>query len=85
VEGGRVVRRIAVGATAGAVARAGSTLWVSATSAPDRYALVRVDAEEGKVTQRISLGYDVPQTLVAVGKDLWVITSGGQAKLVSPE
>ena len=85
-EGGRVVRRIMVGARAGVLTRVGSSLWVSTSRGPaDSNELVRVDAEEGKVTQRISLGYDVPQTLVAVGKDLWVITSGGQAKLVSPE
>ena len=46
--------------------------------------LVRVDPDEGKVIQRIDLGFDVPQTLVPVGKDLWVITSGGEAMLVSP-
>jgi hypothetical protein len=85
VEGGRVVRRIAVGTTAGVVARAGSTVWVSATSGPDRYQLVRVDPDDGKVIQRVNFGFDVPQTLVPDGKDLWVITSGGEAKLLSPE
>jgi hypothetical protein len=86
LEGGRVVRRIAVGALAGVLTRVGSSLWVSASHGPaDSNELVRVDADEGKVTQRIAFGYDVPQTLVPDGKDLWVITSGGKAKLVSPE
>jgi hypothetical protein len=86
VEGGRMVRRIAVGATPGVLARVGTAVWVSASRGPaGGNELVRVDADEGKVTQRIGFGYDVPQTLVPVGKDLWVITSGGEAKLVSPE
>jgi hypothetical protein len=84
VEGGRVVRRIAVGATAGVLARIGSALWVSASPGVDRFELVRVDSDGGKVTQRIGFGFDVPRTLVPVGKDLWVITTGGEAKLVSP-
>ena len=46
--------------------------------------LVRVDLDEGKVVQRVAFGVDVPQTLVPVGKNLWVITSGGKAMLVSP-
>ncbi|MDP9293005.1 MAG: hypothetical protein M3O90_01045, partial [Actinomycetota bacterium] len=86
VEGGRVVRRIAVGATAGVLARAGSAVWVSASRGPaGGNELVRIDPDDGKVVQRLDFGYDVPQTLVPVGKDLWVITSGGEAKLVSPE
>jgi sugar lactone lactonase YvrE len=85
VEGGRVVRRIAVGVTAGVVGRVGSALWVSVTRGPPgTHQLVRVDPDEGKVVQRVAFGADVPQTLVPVGKDLWVITSGGEAMLVSP-
>jgi hypothetical protein len=86
VEGGRVVRRIAVGVTAGVVGRVGSAIWVSVTRGPaGTNELARVDLDEGKVVQRVALGFDVPQTLVPVGKDLWVITSGGKAMLVSPE
>jgi hypothetical protein len=85
VEGGRVVRRIAVGVTAGVIGRVGSAIWVSVTGRPaGTNQLVRVDLDEGKVVQRVAFGSDVPQTLVPVGKDLWVITSGGKAKLVSP-
>lgn len=86
VEGGRVVRRIAVGTgvTAGVIARLGSGIWVSTSGGPaGGNKVVRVDADDGKVTQRIDLGFDVPQALVPVGKGLWVITSGGDAKLVS--
>ena len=50
----------------------------------DGFEVVRVDPDEGKVVQRVRLGHDVPRTLVPVGKDLWVITSGGEAMLVSP-
>ena len=86
VEGGRVVRRIPVGAVAGVVGRVGSAIWVNVSREPDNAnQLVRVDLDEGKVVQRIAVGFDVPQTLVPVGKNLWVITSGGKAMLVSPE
>ena len=85
VERGRVVRRVKVGQTAGIVARAGPAVWVSATPAPDTYELVRVDPDDGKVTGRMRLGWRVPQVIVPVGKRLWVITSGGDAILVSPE
>ena len=67
------------------VGRVGSAIWVSATRRPaGTNELVRVDPDEGKVVQRVDFGFDVPQTLVPVGKDLWVITSGGKAMLVSP-
>ena len=84
IEGGRVVRQVAVGGTAGVVGRAGSSIWVGATSAPDTYELVRIDPDDGGVVQRVNFGSDVPKALVPVGKDLSVITSGGKAKLVSP-
>jgi hypothetical protein len=86
VEGGRIMQRIAVGATAGVVARVGSTVWVSATRGPTGgNQLVRIDPDDGKVIQRVDFGFAVPQALVPVGKDLWVITTGGEAKLLSPE
>jgi hypothetical protein len=88
IEGGRVTRRIAVGDTAGVIAETGSAIWVSAWSARRNLQgsneVVRVDPEEGKVVQRIDFGYRVPKALVPIGKDVWVITSGGDAKLVRP-
>lgn len=86
VESGRITRRIAVGDTAGAMARVGGAIWVSARrGAGGGYEIVRVDPEDGKVTQRVGFGFHVPQTLVPVGKDhLWVITSDGEARLLSP-
>jgi hypothetical protein len=88
IEGGRVTRRIAVGETAGALAETGSGLWVTAWSRSrtleGRNEVVRVDPDDGKVVQRIDFGYRVPKALVPVGKDLWVITSGGDAMLVTP-
>lgn len=85
IEGGRITRRIAVGGLPGVMAATGSALWVSATrTLPDRNELVRVDPEDGKVVQRIDLGYRVPKALVPVEKDLWVITSRGEAMLVTP-
>ena len=56
IEGGRVVQRVTLGETAGVIAGSGSTLWVSASPGVDRYELVRVDADEGKVTGRVRLG-----------------------------
>lgn len=85
IEGGRVTRRIAVGVLAGAIAATPSAVWVSASrTLQDGDEVVRVDPEDGRVVQRIDLGDRVPIALVPVGKDLWVITSGGEAMLVSP-
>jgi hypothetical protein len=84
VERGRVVRKLTVGQTAGAVARGRSAIWVTASPRPDVYELVRVDPDEGKVTGRVPLGFRVPQTLVPVGKRLWVVTSTGDVLRVSP-
>jgi hypothetical protein len=42
------------------------------------YQLVRVDADGGKVTGRVRLGSDEPQTIVPIGKQVWVITGGGR-------
>jgi hypothetical protein len=85
IEGGRVIQRIAVGATAGAVARVGGAIWVSSQRGPNSgYEVVRIDPDDGKVVQRVAFGFHVPQTLVPVGKALWVITGDGEAKLVSP-
>jgi hypothetical protein len=86
IEDGRVTQRIAVGATASVVARTASAVWVTAsTGAGDgnEHEVVRVDPDDGTVLQRIDLGFDVPQALVPVGSDLWVITDGGTAELIS--
>lgn len=84
VERGRVTRRIRVGETAGVVARAGSTVWVSATSRPGSFELVRVDGERGELTGRLRLGGAAPEAIVPVGERVWVVTSGGDALLVNP-
>jgi streptogramin lyase len=85
VENGRVTQRITVGAAAGVVARTASAVWVAAsTGADDGNEVVRVDPDDGSVLQRIHLGFEVPQALVPVGTDLWVITSGGEALRISP-
>jgi hypothetical protein len=83
IERGRVVKRIAVGDTAGVIAGSGSTVWVSASPGVDRYELVRVDADEGKVTGRVSIGRNLPQAIVPIGKNVWVVTSGGSLLRVS--
>jgi len=84
IERGGVTQRITVGATADYVARVGSSLWVAASRGPDSgFEVVRVDPDEGKVVQRVRVGDDQPRTLVPVGTNLWVITSGGNAILVS--
>jgi hypothetical protein len=86
VERGRVTRRIPVGLSTGVIGRVGSAIWVSVTREPagSTNQLARVDPDEGKVVQRVALGFDMPQTLVPVGKNLWVITDAGTAMLVSP-
>lgn len=85
IEDGRMAQRVKVGQTAGVLARTGSTVWVSATSSAGHYELVRVDADDGRVTGRVPLGLNAPQAIVPVGKRLWVVTSGGDAIVVSPE
>ena len=85
VEGGRIIQRIAVGDHARGVARVGGAIWVGAQRGrAGGWEVVRVDPDDGKVVDRVELGFQVPQTLVPVGKDLWVITGDGDAKLVSP-
>ena len=85
IERGGVTQRITVGATADYVARVGSSIWVAASRGPDAgFEVVRVDPDEGKVVQRVSLGHDEPRTLVPVGKGLWVITSGGEGDARQP-
>jgi hypothetical protein len=86
IEGGRVTRRIAVGGPPDVIAATGTTIWVSASrTLQDRNDVVRVDPEDGKGVQRIDVGDRVPKALVPVGTDLWVITSSGEALLVSAE
>ena len=85
IERGRVTQRISVGTRADYVARVGAAIWMAASQGGyDGFELVRVDPDEGKVVERIRLGRDEPRTLVPVGKDLWVVTTGGEALLVSP-
>jgi hypothetical protein len=85
VEHGRVTRRVRVGQTAGVVARAGDGVWVSATTSPGIFEVVRVDVDSGKVTHRVRVGRAAPEAIVPVGERLWVVTSGGDALLVDPE
>ena len=84
IEGGRVTREVAVGQTAGTLVSSGGAVWVSATTGPDRYQLVRVDPDEGKVTGRVDVGRQPPQAIVPVAKQLWVITGGGGVIVVNP-
>ena len=86
VEGGRITQRIAVG-DHGPRRRARRRCDLGGRyrrGRAGRWEVARVDPDDGKVVESVELGPQVPQTLVPVGKDLWVITSGGEAKLVSP-
>ena len=85
IEGGQVVKRVAVGESAGVLARTGTAVWVTASPAIDRYELVRVDPDEGKVTARVALGRRLPQAILPAGDKLSVITAAGEALLLSPE
>jgi hypothetical protein len=82
IENGEVVERIRVGGSGGAIARTRSAVWVTAES-NGRWELVRVDADDGKVTGRVGVGSDMPQTIVPVGKQVWVITERGDVLRVS--
>lgn len=83
IEDGRVVNRLKVGLLAGVLARTRSAVWVSALAGTDRYDVVRVDPDEGTVTGRVSIGRAEPQTIVPVGKELWVFTGRGDVLRVS--
>jgi len=84
IERGRVVWRVDVGDSAGVLARAGGTVWVSATRSPGSFELVGVDGERGEVTARVPVGGAAPEAIVPVGERLWVVTAGGDALLVNP-
>jgi hypothetical protein len=84
VEGGRVTRRVDLGESAGAAARAGDDVWVGASRRPGSFELVRVDAESGERGERVPLGRAAPEAIVPSGDRLWVLTSGGDALLVNP-
>jgi hypothetical protein len=83
IEQGRVVKRLRVGGLAGAIARTRSAVWVTAMVGASRFQLVRVDPDDGTVTGRVAIGSDQPQTIVPVGKQLWVITGRGDVIRVS--
>jgi hypothetical protein len=83
IERGRIVRRLRVGLLAGVVARTRSAVWVTASVGADSYELVRVDPDDGEVTGRVLIGRDEPQTVVPIGKELWVITMRGDVVRVS--
>jgi hypothetical protein len=83
IEDGHVVKRLRVGELGGAIARTRSAVWMTATSGPDRYELVRVDPDDGKVTGRVSIGGEMPQTIVPIGKQVWVIGERGDVLRVS--
>jgi hypothetical protein len=85
IEGGRVVKRLRVGAVSGVIARTRSAVWVTAISDAGRYQLIRVDPDEGTVTGRLDIGTEEPQTIVPAGKELWVFTGHGTVLRISPE
>src|SRR4051794_11593132 len=82
IERGQFVRRLRVGVQAGVIARTHSAVWVTA-GRDGQYELVRVDADAGKVTGRVRLGGDMPQTIVPIGKQVWVITADGTVTRVN--
>ena len=77
IESGHVAKRIRIGQLGGAIARTRSAVWVTAMVAADRFQLVRVDPDDGTVTGRVAIGNAQPQTIVPVGKQIWVITESG--------
>lgn len=77
IENGQVVKRLRVGQLAGAIARTRSAVWVTAMVGANRFQLVRVDPDNGTVTGRVAIGSYEPQTIVPIGKQVWVITARG--------
>lgn len=85
IDGNHVTTRVRVGRSAGLLARLGADLWASAIAGPGRFELVRVDGTSGEITGRVRLGRTAPQALAPAGDQLWVVTNGGDALLISPE
>jgi hypothetical protein len=83
IENGRVAKRIRIGQLGGAIARSRSAVWVTAMVSAGHFELVRVDPDDGNVTGRVAIGGDEPQTIVPIGKQVWVITGGGDVIRVS--
>jgi hypothetical protein len=83
IEHGRVIMRVKVGLLAGVLARTRAAVWVTVSAGADRYELVRVDPDDGVVTGRVAIGRVEPQTIVPVGKQLWVVTDRGDVLRVS--
>ena len=83
IESGHVVKRLRVGELSGVIARTTSAVWVTALTGTNRYELVRVDPDEGVVTGRVAVGSEEPQTIVPVGKELWITTQQGTVVRVS--
>ena len=79
VEGGRVVRRIPVDASARPlVAKAPDGLWIAvAARLEGRNRLVRIDPATSELTGVLELGNRLPVAIVPVGDELCVLTADG--------
>jgi hypothetical protein len=83
IEGGQVVQRLAVGDLSGVITRTPSAIWVTALAGTNRWEVVRIDADDGRITGRAAVGADEPQTIVPVGRELWAITAKGDVRRFS--
>jgi outer membrane protein assembly factor BamB len=80
--GGKAEWTVELGAD-GPIALAGGSLWVTLNDVGGRNAeLVRVDRANGAVTGRMALGARLPQALLPVGDDLWVMLSDSTVLVV---
>ena len=83
IEDGRVVNRLKVGLLAGVLARTRSAVWVSALAGTDRYDWCASIPTRARSPGACRIGRAEPQTIVPVGKELWVFTGRGDVLRVS--
>ena len=80
IERGRIVRRLAVDASARPLlAQAPDGLWIAtAERLGSNYRLIRIDAASGAVTGALKLGIQQPVALIPTGDQLCVLTGDGK-------
>jgi hypothetical protein len=56
---------------------------VTALAGTDRWEVVRLDPDDGRITGRAPVGADEPQAIVPVGSELWAISDKGGVQRLS--
>jgi hypothetical protein len=86
-EGDRVARRLPLPQSViPLLAQAPDGLWtVSEDAVQHRYAALRLNAQNGKVTARVDLGIRNPTALLPVGDEVWATASDGTVTVIGDQ